>query len=124
MASSSTARFDSPHPASRLVPFAAVLAFACGATVLAVRDARARRERRQEDARVRVDAAQLTGPEIALHSASRWLRHPTRSEPWAASADGPAMLDLDPAGALAPPPVAVVRAGMPASRFVLTRRPR
>jgi hypothetical protein len=42
--------------------------------------------------------------DLALSSSSRWLRHPSVSEPGAAFADGPAMLDVDPAGAAIGPP--------------------
>ncbi len=119
-ASSST--FDSPHPAARLMPLASLLILAAALSWIASRDASARRARRETDATVRHDAARLVGPEIALHSASRWLRHPTRSEPWAASADAPAMLDLDPAGSLAPPPVEVLRAGVAPVRLTVRAR--
>lgn len=37
--------------------------------------------------------------DLAVSSSSRWLRHPSSSEPGAAFSDAPAMLDTDPAGA-------------------------
>ena len=113
-------RFQSPHPIARIVPLGVLVMVSLAGAGLARYDAHERRVRRNEDHVVREHAAQLTGPEIALHSASRWLRHPTRSEPWAASADGPAMLDLDPAGALAPPPTDVIRAGYNGTRITIT----
>lgn len=113
------ARFDAPHPAARIAPVVGLAMVVAAVSVWLARDAGARRDARAADTRVRLIAARAVGPEIALHSASRWLRHPTRSEPWAASADGPAMLDLDPAGALAPPPVEVLRAGLPATRLII-----
>lgn len=124
MRADSTSRLRSPHPAARLVPLALVTVFATMVVFVAERDASSRRQQPHRDHAVRTTAAQLVGPEIALHSASRWLRHPTRVEPWSASADGPALLDLDPAGALAPPPAEVLRAGLPATTLVVTpRRP-
>ncbi len=121
MRAPSTRGLRSPHPAARLVPLAIALTLAAACTLLAARDAVSRREVRERGRAVRTTAAVLAGPEIALHSASRWLRHPTRSEPWSASADGPALLDLDPAGALAPPPAEVLRAGLPVTRLTLHR---
>jgi hypothetical protein len=53
----------------------------------------------------RAAVVRLTGsPDLALSSASRWLRHPALSEPGAAFADAPALPDTDPAGAAIPPP--------------------
>lgn len=43
--------------------------------------------------------------DLALSSASRWLRHPSLTEPGAPFVDGPAILDADPAGALINPPL-------------------
>ena len=113
------ARFEAPHPVARIAPFAGIALLIVGLSAWLSYDARSRRAARDSNAETRSVAARAVGPEIALHSASRWLRHPTRSEPWAASADGPAMLDLDPAGALAPPPVEVLRAGLPATRLAI-----
>lgn len=115
-------RFDPPHPVSRLAPAAALAVFILSLGTCSVVHARARQIRRTRHASIRRAVARITGPELSLHSASRWLRHPTRSEPWAASSDGPALLDVDPAGALAPPPVAVLRAGWPAVRITIIRR--
>jgi hypothetical protein len=115
------ARFVSPHPIARLAPLLACALLALLLSVWAARDARARRAQRRETDHVQQLAARVIGPELALHGASRWLRHPTRSEPWAASADAPAMLDLDPAGALAPPPVSALREGWPAVQLTVQR---
>jgi len=88
-------------------------------------DARAKRSRRDAEMPIAHAAARIVGPELALHAAARWLRHPTRSEPWAAATDAPGMLDLDPAGATAPPPREVLGAGLPrAERFVAPIRAR
>jgi hypothetical protein len=118
------ARYRSPHPVARLVPIGVAFVVIAVLAAWSVYDAHARRVERERDRGVRIHAAQLAGPELALHSASRWLRHPTRSEPWAASADAPAMLDLDPAGALAPPPTEAVRAGYTGTRITITPRTR
>jgi hypothetical protein len=37
--------------------------------------------------------------DLALSSSSRWLRHPSLAEPYAATWDAPIGLDVDPAGA-------------------------
>jgi hypothetical protein len=42
--------------------------------------------------------------DLALSSSSRWLRHPSITEPGAPFADSPALLDNDPAGAMISPP--------------------
>lgn len=46
--------------------------------------------------------------DLALSNTSRWLRHPSLTEPGAPFADGPAILDNDPAGAVLAPPRAVL----------------
>ncbi len=48
--------------------------------------------------------ARVVGSELALDADARWIRHPTRSEPWAYGHDGPGLPDGDPAGALIGPP--------------------
>ena len=63
---------------------------------------RARHRRSQPD--VRAVVRLLGTADMALSSASRWLRHPSLSEPGAAFADAPAILDADPAGAMIAPP--------------------
>lgn len=64
-----------------------------------------RRSRWRSDAPTRRAAARSVGTtDLALSSTSRWLRHPSLSEPFAPFADGPAVLDPDPAGALLAPP--------------------
>jgi len=47
--------------------------------------------------------------DLAVSSSSRWLRHPSVSEPGAAFSDAPAMFDADPAGAAVPLPRALYR---------------
>ncbi len=49
--------------------------------------------------------------DMVLSSSSRWLRHPSLSEPGAPFADGPAILDIDPAGAMIGPPLEVLAGG-------------
>lgn len=67
--------------------------------------ARARRARAAETRQVRAAAARVLGlPDLALSSTSRWLRHPSQSEPGAPFADAPATLDADPAAAAIGPP--------------------
>ena len=71
-------------------------------------DARARRARARPVARVREAAARVLGmPDLVLSSSSRWLRHPTQTEPGAPFADAPASLDVDPGGAVVGPPRAL-----------------
>ncbi len=77
------------------------------------------------DAQVRRAAQQARQPEVqsvvrllgvadlALSSSSRWLRHPSITEPGAPFADGPAILDNDPAGAAISPPRAAPAMGQP-----------
>ncbi|MEM6960745.1 MAG: hypothetical protein AAF550_03250 [Myxococcota bacterium] len=48
-------------------------------------------------------------PDLALSSTSRWLRHPSLSEPSAPFSDGPATLDQDPAGGVILAPVTLYR---------------
>lgn len=58
-------------------------------------------------AQSRVMVRLLGTADMALSSSSRWLRHPSLSEPGAPFADGPAILDVDPAGAMIGPPLGV-----------------
>ncbi len=59
--------------------------------------------RRDADARALRVMAGAVGSELALDADARWLRHPTRSEPWAYGHDGPGLADVDPAGAWSAP---------------------
>jgi hypothetical protein len=60
--------------------------------------------------RERAAVVRLVGaPDLAISSSSRWLRHPSLSEPGAAFADGPAVFDPDPAGAALGAPRALYR---------------
>lgn len=77
-----------------------------GAVAITVDAARQRRRQGRVLPEMRAAVRLLGTADMALSSASRWLRHPSLSEPGAAFADAPAILDADPAGALiAPPPV-------------------
>lgn len=83
----------------------AALAFAglavCGVLVHA-RAAEARR--RGELPAIERLAPRLPSSDLALSGGSRWLRAPSMEEPTAAFADGPAVPDPDPAGAMMAPP--------------------
>ncbi|HKQ71246.1 MAG TPA: hypothetical protein VJT73_18005 [Polyangiaceae bacterium] len=61
----------------------------------------------------------LPGADLAMSGAARHLRFPSLEEPGAAFADGPASIDVDPAGAAVAPPADVYRAVEEGS----TRRP-
>jgi hypothetical protein len=107
----------------RLVALAAVsLALSAGvaASALHARSLTAQRDRAAPSLRA---AASAVGAELALHAGSRWLRHPTRSEPWAYGHDGPGVFDPDPAGAFASPPRATLVRGSVTTRASLRRRP-
>lgn len=84
------------------------MAVALCAIELRVRSLRAARER---DRAAVQSAARAAGGELALHAGARWLRHPTRSEPWAYGHDGPGVADPDPAGSFASAPRATLLAG-------------
>lgn len=74
-------------------------------------DAAARREAQVARGLYVHSMVRLAGwADLALSSSSRWLRHPSLSEPGAAFADGPALLDNDPAGACLGPPYEFSRA--------------
>jgi len=85
----------------------ALLVLALG-TAAMLADASSRRAAQGRRAAEVEAAVRLLGTaDLALSSASRWLRHPSLSEPGAAFADAPALLDADPAGALIGPPFEV-----------------
>lgn len=68
-------------------------------------DAEVRRTSREaQNARIWAVVRLLGSADMALSFSSRWLRHPTVSEPGAPFADAPAILDADPGGALIGPP--------------------
>lgn len=74
------------------------------------RDAAKRRVAQQgRQAQVEGMVHLLGTADLALSSASRWLRHPSLTEPGAPFADGPAILDADPAGAVIGPPRDLLR---------------
>jgi hypothetical protein len=75
-------------------------------------DAAARRSARETERAAEAALVEATGlNDLALSSASRWLRHPSQAEPSAAVADLPTALDLDPGGALLGPPRRVLSQG-------------
>ncbi len=75
-------------------------------------DARARRARHEPLAAMsRAVVRTLGTPDLALSSSSRWLRHPSQSEPGAPFADAPATLDVDPGSAVVGPPLELLRVG-------------
>lgn len=86
--------------------------------------ARCRSVRREAQPQVQAVVRLLGTADLALSSASRWLRHPSLSEPGAAFADAPAILDADPAGALMAPPGAVLSGTLPGPGAVRTSRSR
>lgn len=97
-------------PFRRLRLLAAGLALGIALLSSALIDASRRRDAR--DAARHDAVVELTGlPDLALSSSARWLRHPSQTEPAAASADLPASLDVDPAGSLIAPPREVLREG-------------
>ncbi len=79
--------------------------------VMVVDAARLRAAANAPDAvRDRAAIVRLAGvTDLAISSSSRWLRHPSVSEPGAAFSDAPAMFDADPAGAAVPLPRALYR---------------
>jgi hypothetical protein len=106
-------------------PMVSVLVLMLATVGLAVDGARRRsaqlRGQREVEAIVRL----LGTADMALSSASRWLRHPSLSEPGAAFSDGPAILDVDPAGALIAPALPVMAGTVfePAGSFAEPQRP-
>ena len=97
-------------PAAVALAVGALLA-ACVLAMLLHASAERARSHAPDAQRARATVVRLTGsPDLALSSASRWLRHPSLSEPGAAFADAPALPDVDPAGAAIAPPRALLRA--------------
>lgn len=94
----------------RLTRWLAITALALGALGVASAHRSALVRERARDRTVIIAAASLVGGELALNAGARWLRHPTRVEPWAYGHDGPGVVDADPAGAFATP----VREGLTA----------
>ncbi len=62
------------------------------------------RAARRDDAAVRAVVARLPAGDLALAGGARHLRFPSLEEPGAAFADGPASVDVDPAGGAVAPP--------------------
>lgn len=75
-----------------------------GTLAMLVDAARQRSEQQERAPHVQSVVRLLGVADLALSSSSRWLRHPSITEPGAAFADGPAILDNDPAGAAIGPP--------------------
>lgn len=85
-----------------------------GGLIWMILDAHSRRTAQsQRSGHVDAVVSLLGTADLALSSASRWLRHPTLSEPGAAFADAPAILDADPAGAVISPPRAALADAVP-----------
>ena len=96
-------------PSGRLLgPGLLVIALVAGGVGIALDAARQRARHRQTEPEIRAVFRLLGTADMALSSASRWLRHPSLSEPGAAFADAPAILDADPAGAMIAPPRTVL----------------
>lgn len=93
------------------------LALALGAVML---DAGARRTAEQPASEIsRAVVRALGTPDLALSSSSRWLRHPSQTEPGAPFADAPASLDTDPGASVIGPPRELLGVG---ARNVVVRR--
>ena len=103
----------SDHPPSRRLRALLAAASACALVLAGVLlDAGRRREARAADAarhRALVDVVGLG--DLALSSSARWLRHPSQTEPGAATSDAPSSLDVDPAGAIIGPPREILSVG-------------
>ena len=83
----------------------AALALLAAGMLWMLGDAAGQRAARQErDPQVQAIVRLLGVADLALSSSSRWLRHPSITEPGAPFADSPAILDNDPAGAMIGPP--------------------
>ncbi len=89
---------------SLLVPALLGGLLTAGGLLVTLDAARQRAHRGESEPDVRTVVRLLGTADMALSSASRWLRHPSLSEPGAAFADAPAILDADPAGAMIAPP--------------------
>lgn len=90
-----------------------VLAVAGALLALGAQVLHATTERRDDATTVatrRVVVRALGTADLALSSTSRWLRHPSQTEPAAAVADLPGAFDTDPAGSALGPPVELFRA--------------
>jgi hypothetical protein len=95
----------------RRLRYALVAALLLGAALVAILVDASAREAARDDARQRAAVALVGLPDLMLSSSSRWLRHPSQSEPGAALSDLPGSLDTNPGGALLGPPRAILRVG-------------
>lgn len=102
----------SPSDTVRLRYFIACALACCVALVAVVLDASARRRGEMPSwPLARAVVRTLGTPDLVLSSSSRWLRHPSQTEPGAPFADSPAALDPDPGGAVIGPPRALLGVG-------------
>jgi hypothetical protein len=98
-----------PLPRGHLLgPGLLTIALVAGGAGITLDAAWQRARHRQTEPEIRAVVRLLGTADMALSSASRWLRHPSLSEPGAAFADAPAILDADPAGAMIAPPRTVL----------------
>jgi hypothetical protein len=108
--------------ASRFFPGLLAFVLLAGVVEVALDATRQRARHRQIEPAIRAVVRLLGTADMALSSASRWLRHPSLSEPGAAFADSPAILDADPAGAMIAPPHAVLAGSLKEPIIRLRRR--
>jgi hypothetical protein len=101
-------RTTTPFPARHV---AALILLVLGVAWMLLDAAGRRAGHREHHSQVRAVVRLLGTADMVLSSSSRWLRRPSLSEPGAAFADGPAILDNDPAGAVMRPPREVFAAG-------------
>jgi len=90
---------------------ALAIVLAAAGVVYDAGERRAGAARAQQQVLARAAVRVLGTPDLALSSSSRWLRHPSSTEPGAPFADAPASLDVDPGGAVLGPPVELLRVG-------------
>jgi len=95
----------------RLRALGIALALCAAALTGVLYDAARRRDDRASERSHQAVVDVVGVADLALSSSARWLRHPSQTEPGAATADLPSSLDVDPAGALIGPPHEVLRAG-------------
>jgi hypothetical protein len=82
----------------------AAFALVAGGLVWMVLDAAARRREHAQRLAMRAAMVRLVGTaDLFVSSSSRWIRHLSVTEPGAAFADGPAILDGDPGGGFVGP---------------------
>jgi len=98
-----------PNPKRGLrVPTLLTAVLVAGGVAMTFDAVRQRARHRQSEMEIQPIVRLLGTADMALSSASRWLRHPTLSESGAAFGDAPAILDADPAGAMIARPRALL----------------